>query len=398
MLRNRDIVIISPQRWGGMWVSKHWIASELSRQNRVLFVEPAIWVGGWIRQPFGFEILRKWLLERRAVVSHNLFVFTPVYYPNVLRRSRNPSLEVVEQVRKEIERLGFRDCIVLNFGTNHELVGSLGERTSIYYCVDPPFPAPGEEQAEQEMCNKSDIVMAISEKYRKRLEPLAKKKEIVVVPHGYDYERAVAVTSDTNCSTPSDLKGIRRPILGYVGSLHDAYVDVDLVIEIATRRPGWSFVFIGPHKNNPIGPSMSAESYKRLTKISNVHLLGPKHFRELPFYIKWFDVCLILHNHRLDEASKTRQRTAFKILPYLSQGKPIVAVPMEEFGAIRKLVYVGDTVEGFISGIEQALSEDEDQKNERMRHASQFSFQTILSRIASVISEDERCRELRFTG
>src|SRR6267143_6514551 len=104
--------------------------------------------------------------------------------------------------------------------------------------------------------------------------------------------------SDTSCPTPSDLKGIRRPIIGYVGSLHDIYIDVDLVIEMATRRPEWSLAFIGPHKRNPIGPALSAESYRRMKSVPNIHLLGLKHFNELPFYIKWFDVCLVLHNHR----------------------------------------------------------------------------------------------------
>ena len=46
ILRNRFVVIISPQYWGGMWVSKHWIAHELSQYNKVLFVEPPTWVGG----------------------------------------------------------------------------------------------------------------------------------------------------------------------------------------------------------------------------------------------------------------------------------------------------------------------------------------------------------------
>src|SRR5678816_3719882 len=51
-LRGHDVVIVSPQYWCAYWVSKHWIAYELSRELRTVFIEPPIWVGGMVKAPW----------------------------------------------------------------------------------------------------------------------------------------------------------------------------------------------------------------------------------------------------------------------------------------------------------------------------------------------------------
>ena len=43
-LRDKNILIISNEAWGSVWFSKHNYAHELSRNNRVIFVDPA---GPW---------------------------------------------------------------------------------------------------------------------------------------------------------------------------------------------------------------------------------------------------------------------------------------------------------------------------------------------------------------
>ncbi|MBT5305259.1 MAG: hypothetical protein HON76_04225 [Candidatus Scalindua sp.] len=386
MLKDRDIIIISPQRWGGMWVSKHWIANELSKCNRVLFVGPPIWIGGMLRNPFELEPIKRLFTDHRGKVNNNLFLFSPVYLPGLFGIKETPEIIILTQLKKEIKRLRLRDIILLNFGTNHHLIGNIKEKTSIYYCVDPPFPEKGKEQDEELTCKKSDIIFAISETYYNILKHKVLNKDIYVVPHGYDFVRASRVLKNYSAEKPRELLTLPKPIIGYVGSIHDAYVDTNLIIKIATNRPNWSFVLIGPHKNNPIGPSMDRRNYLKLQAIPNIYLLGPRHHNELPTYVKYFDVGMILHNLKeFAESSKTKQRTPFKLLHYLSQGKPIVSPPLYELGPLTNLIYLAKTVNGFLSGIDKALGEQDTIKWERINYASQFSYENILTKICTYI-------------
>jgi len=397
MLKNRDIVIISPQAWGGMWVSKHWIAHELSKDNRVLFVGPEIWLGGAIRNPFGSGIFKKLFKEHRGEIKNNLNVFSPIIYPALLGRigllskSRNTFLD---QLKYEMNRLGFRDIVLMNFRTQHHtILGKLGEKTSIYYCVDPPFPNPGEEEYEKITCDKSSMIFAVSQAYKDILKKVAPGKDIFVVPHGYDFNRASLIMKDERVKIPDDLKDIPHPVIGYVGSIHDMTINVELIVKTAECRPNWSFVLIGPHKNNNVGHSLTEKSYQELKRVKNIYLLGPKHYFDLPNYIKFFDVCLVLINHKLDNELKTKQRTSFKLLQYLSQGKAIVTPPMNELYPIKELFYMEENESDFLKGIESALNENGEKKKARIQYAAQFSYEKILSLISSHIHEFEEQKE-----
>src|SRR5262245_58764842 len=74
MLQGRDVVIISPQYWGDYWVSKHWIAYELSRRLRTVFIEPPIWVGGVIKSPWTNRAHFPRLLHPLRRVNRGLYV------------------------------------------------------------------------------------------------------------------------------------------------------------------------------------------------------------------------------------------------------------------------------------------------------------------------------------
>src|SRR4029079_14690198 len=138
-----------------------------------------------------------------------------------------------------------------------------------------------------------------------------------------------------------DLEALPRPILGFVGSIHDAYVDIDRVERLARQRPHSSIVLTGRYKSNPRGPDLSPDALRRLRRLPNVHLLGPRHFLDVPRYVKYFDVCLVLVNVKEYAVSAmTSRRTHFKWLAYLAMGKPVVAPRVNETDSISSLVYL----------------------------------------------------------
>ena len=148
--------------------------------------------------------------------------------------------------------------IVLNFETNPRIVKALHGAVNIYYCVDPVMSAANDENDEQRTCAESDLIYAVSEAYREQLAAYGTGKPIYVIPHGYAFEHARRVDEDPASIEPAELRGLPRPVLGFVGSVHDSTVDIDRLERVAKAFENASIVLIGPHKNNPIGPDLSA--------------------------------------------------------------------------------------------------------------------------------------------
>jgi glycosyltransferase involved in cell wall biosynthesis len=383
-LQGHDVVIVSPQYWGDYWVSKHWIAYELSRRLRTVFIEPPIWVGGVVRNPWINRTYFRRLFRPLRKIDRALYVLSPKFLPHGIERRDAVTQRTVET----LQRMGIRRPIVLNFGTNFDLVKRLHGSVTVYYCVDPSFPDVGHEHDEALTCEVSDLVYAVSETYRQHLAPFCTTQPLHVIPHGYAFEHARRVAEDSAVSCPEELQALPRPILGFVGSIHDAYVDIDRVERLARRRPESSIVLIGPYQNNPLGPDLSSAALQRLRRLPNVHLLGPRHFLDVPRYVQHFDVGLVLVNVKdYSESAMTSKRTHFKWLVYLAMGKPVVAPRVHEAEAISALVYLASDDDSYIAAVDRALTEDRALQPLRVNYASQFSFDKTLELIARPIGQ-----------
>ena len=380
-----DVVVISPQYWGDYWVSKHWIANEFSKLTRTFFVEPPIWVGGMLRSPFkNMDHWRRFLLPTYRI-KQNLTCVSSSVLPSFIERFTGGANE---RLLSRLVRFGLRKPIVLNFGTNIDLVKGLAGEVTAYYCVDPVFPERGQEDDEKTVCEISDCIIAVSDRYKESLAAYGTGTPVEVIPHGYNFEASRSIDEDSSECLPEDLRNLPKPILGFVGSIHDAYVDIELVESVATHRPDASIVLIGPYKNNPLGPDLSESALYRLSSLKNVHLIGPRHFLDVPRYVKHFDVCLILVNEKNQPGGhEVPKRTHFKWLIYLSMGKPIVAPDVFEARSIEDLVYLCESESVYLAAVDKAAGEDGSKRRDRIEYASRFSFAEIMKRIKGELSK-----------
>jgi hypothetical protein len=384
-LRGRDAVIVSPQYWCDYWVSKHWIAYELSRHLRTIFIEPPLWVGGLVKDPWTHRAHFGRLAWPLRKLHDNLYALSPRLLPAIVEQWAG---RTNERTVAMLRRMGIRRPIVLNFSTNVDLVKRLDGAVTAYYCVDPPFLEAGHEDDEAQMCAVSDVIYAVSETYRRHLSALCTGKPVHLIPHGYAFEHARRVHDDGDAACPDDLRALPKPILGFVGSLHDANLDIELVERLARARPDHSIVLLGPYRGNPLGPDLSAGVLNRLRRLPNVHLLGPRHFLDVPRYVKYFDVCLVLVNVKdCHAATMTNRRTHFKWLAYLAMGKPIVAPHVKETEGIAALVYLAADDDDYVAAVDRALAETTGLGAQRIRYASQFSFGKTLEAIARPIAQ-----------
>jgi glycosyltransferase involved in cell wall biosynthesis len=384
VLYSGPVVVYSPQAWCDLWLSKHWIAHELSRHVKVLYVNPLLSPVN----PGKAYLYRRFLQPRRPHVTEitpSLWVLEPVAVPftNKLHAIMQPlnARFGVHQLRLAIQTLALKEPLLITFDASTSfLVGNLGERATVYYCVDPVQGGQRGIETEAELCRRADAVMVTSEFHYQRLLPHCSGAKLTVINHGYDFAGARAIAQDSTLSEPDDLISIPHPRIVYTGSIHDSYLDTELVASVASARPGWSFILVGPYQDNPIGPALSAQNLERLRMLPNIHLLGARPYQRLAHYIRFSDVCMAPYN--LTRNLEWDGISPFKMLQYLSQGKPVLVPRLGSLAQLVELVYFYEDDHGFENAIEKAMGEqDRGLAEQRIKWASQHSQERVMERI-----------------
>lgn len=139
---------------------------------------------------------------------------------------------------------------------------------------------------------------------------------------------------------PSDIASLPRPVFGYFGAL-DERIDYDLVIRLAEQFKEGSVVLVGPVLSPPGSPLPA-----------NVHLLGARDYRELPEYLRGFQVTLLPFR----QSDLVAHISPTKTPEYLAGGKTVVSslVPdvQTDYGDV---VQVAATPEEFLEACRRAL-------------------------------------------
>ena len=142
------------------------------------------------------------------------------------------------------------------------------------------------------------------------------------------------------------LKHAKDPIVGYVGNLDGARMDLELLQYVARERPNWNLVFVGSmHKNDDL---------RLLEPFPNVHFVGVLPYNEALRCMRRFRVAVIPHA----DNPLTRTMSPLKVYVYLSLGLPVVSTRvanMEQFG---ECVRIAKCPRDFVRAIEECLGSD----------------------------------------
>jgi uncharacterized SAM-binding protein YcdF (DUF218 family)/glycosyltransferase involved in cell wall biosynthesis len=337
MLTGRDIICISSIDWDFIWQGHQQIMATLAAGgNRVLFIEntgvrtPSVGdigrvrarIRNWWRGTKGFRLERE-----------NLYIYSPLVLPlpySRIGRLINVSM-MMRALRRWMHATDFHRPIVWTFLPTplaHGLIRALDAELVVYYCIDDlassSLQARRITRSEEDVFRDADLVFVTSEKLRERARQF--NHRVHLFPFGVNFREfeRVRTAADTE---PADLQALRRPLVGYVGGLHQ-WVDQPLLAEVARTMPEASFVFVGPAQGD----------VSTLAACPNVHLLGQKAHDEVARYVKYFDVALV--PYLLSEYTSNVYPT--KLNEYLAMGKPVVATDLRE---IRRLnAEFGDVV------------------------------------------------------
>jgi glycosyltransferase involved in cell wall biosynthesis len=277
----------------------------------------------------------------------NLHVLTPLVVPLPSSRwaRRLNRVLLLSQIRQALCNLRNGPLQIWSFTPDVAYaLGHFGEEKVVYYCVDDHAAFSGYDRQqvlrdEEELCRKADLVVTTSMALQE-----AKKgwnSNTILVTHGVDYEHfSRAVREDLPC--PPDIAGIPHPRLGFFGLIRD-WVDLDLLAEVARKRPDWHIVMIGDADS-----TVDLAPYRALP---NMHFLGRKPYADLPAYCKAFDVGLI--PFKINELTKAVN--PIKLREYLAAGLPVVSTPLPEVRLYEHVVSFARTPQEFLDAAQKTL-------------------------------------------
>lgn len=337
MPESRHNFVVFSDDWGRHPSSCQHLFAQLGRRHRVLWVNT---IGLRAAKADGFTARRamekfaQWSRPLRQV-GDDFFVYDPVMLPAAGGLTGQINRRwVARRLRRVLWRCGMARCVLFaSAPTAAEYVGLLDERAVVYYVTDDYRFWPGGNSdaiAAQDalLTQRADLLLPVSEALaagrngRGRLE---------LLPHGVDLEHFAQ--ADDALPVPPDLADIPRPRLCFFGLIYEK-TDLDLLAALARREPQKHVVLIGPVKTD-VSP---------LAALPNVHVLGPKHYAELPAYLRQMDVLLLAY--RADE--QIARSAPLKIRECLAAGKPVVARSVPDLRRFADLIHLADDDESFI--------------------------------------------------
>lgn len=358
-----DLICFSHLRWDFVYQRPQHLMSRFAHAGRVFFVEEPVPGDGAPRLDVS---------EREP----NLFVCVPHISPSTDAASVPGIMQHLIEVLRLEKKI---DNYVAWFYTPMMLKWShaLTPRAVVYDCMDELSAfrgAPPElVEMEKELFKQADLVFTGGQSlYEVKCE---QHRSVHAFPSSIDtahFGKANEIRHSIGRGTADE-----RPRIGFIGVI-DERLDIGLLAEMATLRPDWSFVMVGP---------VVKISDDDLPRLDNIEYLGQRGYDELPEILAGWDAGML--PFALNES--TRYISPTKTPEYLAAGLPVVSTPIRDvvrpYGGLG-LVTIAGTAEEFVSGLEHEMGRD---PVERRRAADDFlkdlSWDRTYSEMAGLIKD-----------
>lgn len=354
ILRDKNILLISPEPWDHIFVSKHHYAVHLGRRsNKVFFLNPP----GKRPSVTGTDYQNVWSVHYAG------FPKGLRYYPGALQR------HFIRRRFHELERLCGADFdIVWSFDNSvfFDFSALPGKVLTISHIVDLTQDFQFHKAA-----STANLCLGVTREIVNRLKKANPRS--FFVQHGY--------------AQPGDIAEIHLPgthaiRVGYAGNLDLRYIDWNLLDRIISEHAGVGFYFAGPHKEN--------SAVDRLRQKPNAHFLGKLPSAQLGSFYRKMDVLLLCY---LADDYPDQLANPHKIMEYLGSGKVVVATRTGEYEAFespgmlvmsRQNGEFADKLSQVLQGIEKWNAPDKQEL--RRRWAQDNSYDRQIDRIVELLN------------
>ncbi len=324
-------MIISPSKWGNIYLSKHHYSIELAQLgNEVYYLEPVISSNNkeikiWqpltdlpnlkiitAHMPKLYEMLR---FKLRSVYD----ILMPFFIQGLLK--------------KITKNLDIAWCFETNLYSNLKNFEAL---LTIYHPVDLAA-----YRFQRKIAASADITISISESIAEGFKHYSKK--VLFVNHGLSKPFTEVAEQTLQYLKKGENKkySARRISVGFVGNLCRSDLNRDFIIAVIKEHPNITFHIWGPKRISNVDGELTERTIEFISFLktnSNVFLHGVKSGTELALEIKNCDILLLaLNNSKMYDGSNSH-----KIIEYLSTGKAIVSHFVNTYANEELLVMASD--------------------------------------------------------
>lgn len=380
----RDLVFISLENWDDIWRRNQFICAEYVRRfphAQILFVGLSLNVSYALRRGnlASLKMNRCYQVPNldRITITHALKLA-----PNTLSAGRKLNEYLLARhIRSAIRQLHMRRPILwINDHAAGHLIHGIDHSAVIYDITDDwlsltqsPRLVDLIRRQDAALCSQADATIVCSQRLYDMKQTLA--KNLYLIPNGVDSSHYSA-TARKDGPLPLGAENWPRPVYGYTGTIHPDRVDLKLIEFLSQRLKNGSLVLVGPDHFTP-------EQHDRIAQCKNVFLTGPVAYRDVPSYMRAFDVCLTPHV----VSPFTESLNPIKLWEYLACGKPIVSTNVAGFRDYPQLVRLAATPEDFLIQMLAAAQENNAQlAAARRAEAQKHSWVSRMNDIEKVIT------------
>lgn len=314
LLRNKVILVLSPQAWGKMHVSKHHYSLALAENgNTVYFLNPPDQNN---TLPLGRIEVKRGEREGLFLIYHRLF------YPYVLKFKWRKAFHFLMRfhLRRVVRKIGKHIDVIWSFDLEHLYPMDFFSKqpVRIFHPVDEPLTPHAIAAAKG-----ADIIFSVTkeilEKYRHLQIPG------IFVNHGIAREFC-----ESRESVPLDGRNA-----GFAGNLLRKDIDRETLLQIIEENPDITFHFWGSYVSSDtnIGGNNDVATRDFIRKLqlhAHVKLHGVIAPGILAEKIHVMDAFLICYDIQKDQSKGTNYH---KVMEFLSTGKVIISNNITTYAA-----------------------------------------------------------------
>jgi hypothetical protein len=374
--KNKTILIISPNEWGNLYISKHHYAIELSKKgNSVFFLNPPNH-----NLKTKIEIIQT---EYPNIKVVNYKTFFPYKIRFHLRFLYDFLMNI--QIKRILKKINSKIDIVWCFDFN--LFSDLkvfNADFKIYHPVDPVI-----YKHQILPAKTADILISVSEKILLNFKNI--KTKSIFINHGIEENFKIIAENNLKIQYKNNSNKIKT---GYFGNLTRPVINEKITRQIITENQNIDFYFWGPYnsENNNLGGSEREIPFIEFLKIQkNVFLQGIKSKTDLVKEIENIDVFMLIYNE--DKATSDRSNS-HKLIEYLSTGKVTVANQFETYIPYKDYIVMPENDDdNEIPGLFKKVISNLDFYNspelqrKRIEYALENTYEKQIDRIEKILTE-----------
>ncbi|WP_380157695.1 glycosyltransferase [Kineococcus sp. R86509] len=387
-MSGQDVVFYGSSPWDETWLTEHYLAEALSRDGRVLFVDPAFSVLTVLKRRRGVQAVRG-VVELLAAPTRTEGEVTVVRTSSLpkkenalVRRASAPWRRA--QVARAVKAAGLDVGVVVTAAAFDD--STWIPRGAVKVAIVKDWLEAGAHltglsaqvirERQRRTWEIADVVCAISTRLVARLAEEGVTARLL--RHG---SLAGRFGSTATQAVPEPLERFPRPLIGAVGRV-DSRWDHAALAEVADRNPGGSVLLIGP-----VSQRIDRAELDALLRRPNVHLLPPVPNTEVPAWVEALDCSTVPY---VDDPWQ-QYASPLKIWDYLRAGTPIAATGCPALGEFPEgLVHFSLPSRDLPKLVEAALAEPARTRAERRTYAAANTWDDRAAQLREIVAETVR--------